>query len=85
MSEKPKMNLLGQDGNIFAIMGSASRLLKQAGQKEQASEMSARVMDSHSYEEALGIISEYVQTELSQPSKSSQKAPQKNNKQDRTR
>ena len=26
--KKPKMQLIGQDGNIFAIMGRASRLLK---------------------------------------------------------
>ena len=26
--EKPKMDLIGEDGNIFAVMGRASRLLK---------------------------------------------------------
>ena len=29
------MELLGQDGNIFGIMGRASRLLKRAGMKEE--------------------------------------------------
>lgn len=29
--KKPKMQLIGQDGNIFAIMGRASRLLKMPG------------------------------------------------------
>ena len=28
--KKPKMQLIGQDGNIFAIMGRASRLLKNS-------------------------------------------------------
>ena len=63
--KKPKMQLLGQDGNIFAIMGRASRLLKNNGQREKAKEMCDRVTASKSYAEALGIISEYVETELS--------------------
>mgnify|MGYP007134735946 FL=1 len=63
--KKPKMQLIGQDGNIFAIMGRASRLLKNAGQSDKAKEMCNRVTASKSYAEALGIISEYVETELS--------------------
>ena len=63
--EKPKMNLIGEDGNIFAVMGRASGLLKEAGQKAEAEEMISRVTSSGSYDEALGIISEYVETELS--------------------
>ena len=62
---RPKMKLIGQDGNIFAIMGRASRLLKNAGQCDKAKEMCNRVTASKSYAEALGIISEYVETELS--------------------
>ena len=64
-SLRPKMQLIGQDGNIFAIMGRASRLLKNAGQSDKAKEMCDRVTASKSYAEALGIISEYVETELS--------------------
>ena len=63
--KKPSMRLEGQDGNIFNILGRASRLLKEAGQKGQADEMFRRVTSSGSYEEALHIISEYVDTELS--------------------
>ena len=62
---KPKMQLLGQDGNIFSIMGRASRLLKSSGQGDKAKEMRDRVMASDSYQKALNIISEYVETELS--------------------
>ena len=67
MSNKPKMRLLGQDGNIFAIMGRASRLLKESGQHDKAKEMVERVTGSGSYDEALHIVSEYVETELSSP------------------
>lgn len=64
-SLRPKMQLIGQDGNIFAIMGRASRLLKNAGQSDKAKEMCDRVTASQSYSEALNIVSEYVETELS--------------------
>ena len=37
---RPKMKLVGQDGNIFSILGRASRLLKENGQPDQAKEMS---------------------------------------------
>ena len=62
--KKPKMQLIGQDGNIFAIMGRASRLLKSAGQSDKAKKMCGRVMASKSYNAALTIVSEYVETEL---------------------
>ena len=64
-THRPKMQLLGYDGNIFAIVGRASRLLKSSGQGEKAKEMRDRVMSCDSYQKALGIVSEYVETELS--------------------
>ena len=62
---RPNLKLLGHDGNIFSILGDASRLLRCAGMSEQANEMADRVHKSGNYYEALGIISEYVETELS--------------------
>ncbi len=64
-SLRPKMQLIGQDGNIFAIMGRASRLLTDYGQADKAKEMRDRVMSCDSYQKALNIVSEYVKTELS--------------------
>lgn len=72
--KRQKMKLVGQDGNIFAILGRASRLLKENGQPQQAKEMSSRVYQSGDYYKALNIISEYVETELSE------KAPAKTKK-----
>lgn len=63
--KKPKMQLIGQDGNIFAIMGRAGRLLTDCGQADKAKEMRERVMSCDSYQKALSIVSEYVETELS--------------------
>ena len=62
---RPKMKLIGQDGNIFVIMGRASRLLTDYGQADKAKEMRGRVMSCDSYQKALNIVSEYVETELS--------------------
>lgn len=79
---KPAMFLVGHDGNIFSIMGRASGLLKSAGQKEQSDEMIRRVTGSHSYDEVLHIISEYVETELSAAagSRTQQKSQKKKGK-----
>ena len=57
---KPDCPLIGRDGNIFNLVGIASRTLKRNGLSDEASEMAARVYKSGSYEEALGIIGEYV-------------------------
>ncbi len=62
---KPQMQLEGQDGNIFAILGNASLLMNQAGMREQIDEMFQRVQACGDYNKALSIISEYVDTELS--------------------
>lgn len=64
--QRPAMKLVGEDGNIFAILGRASRLLRENGQQEQAKEMTNRVFKSSDYYSALTIISEYVKTELSE-------------------
>lgn len=58
---KPVCKLIGEDGNIFNLMGIASRVLKEVGKKEEAKEMIDRILNSKSYIEALAIISEYVE------------------------
>ncbi len=57
---KPDCPLIGQDGNVFNIIGIASRTLKENGMAAEASEMSSRIFASGGYSEALSIISEYV-------------------------
>lgn len=59
-TDKPDCALIGQDGNIFNLVGIASHTLKRYGLADQAKEMSSRVMSSGSYNEALAIIGEYV-------------------------
>ena len=61
MASKPECRLIGEDGNIFNLLGIASRTLKRNGMREEATEMQRRVFDSASYEQALCIIGEYVE------------------------
>lgn len=58
---KPKCPIIGSDGNIFNIMGIASRTLRRNDMPEEAKEMRSRVTSSGSYDKALGIIMEYVE------------------------
>lgn len=59
--EKPDCQLIGQDGNIFNLMGIAARTLRQNGMASEAQEMTGRITSqAGNYYEALGIIGEYV-------------------------
>ena len=57
---KPVCELTGEDGNIFNLVGIASKVLKRAGRPDQAQEMKKRVIESDSYDAALSIVGEYV-------------------------
>lgn len=61
LREKPDCQLIGQDGNIFNLMGIAARSLRQNGMASEAQEMTSRISSqAGSYDDALGIIGEYV-------------------------
>ena len=62
-NNKPKVKLIGQDGNVFNLIGICSRALKNAGQKEKAKEMSEKIFKCGSYSEALSIMMEYCDVE----------------------
>lgn len=57
---KPDCPLIGEDGNIFRIMGIASETLRENGMQEQAEEMRGRIFQCQSYDSALSIIGDYV-------------------------
>ena len=57
---KPDCKLIGEDGNIYNLMWLAARTLRKNGLTEQATEMTERITACGSYDEALGIIGEYV-------------------------
>jgi hypothetical protein len=58
---KPVVQLTGKDGNIFSLLAICSRALKKAGRLEEAKAMQGRVFQAKSYEEALAILSEFVE------------------------
>ena len=66
---KPDCPLIGEDGNIFNLMGIASRTLKENGMYEQAEKMRQRITGGEclSYEEALMVIADYVNITSSEP------------------
>ena len=53
----------GSSGNIYCVMGGASKILRKCGMEDRAKEMVDRVTSSGSYDEALEIIGEYVNLE----------------------
>lgn len=59
---KPKCKLLGENGNIFNLVGIAARTLKLNNQPDRANEMMHRITqgEAKNYSEALAIICEYV-------------------------
>ena len=57
---KPDCKLIGENGNVFNLMGIASRALKKNDQEKESKEMQKKVFGSESYDKALVIIGEYV-------------------------
>jgi len=63
METKPRVKLVGENGNVFNLMGICSRALKDAGQKEKATEMCKKITGCGSYDEALAIMMDYCEVE----------------------
>ena len=61
--DKPKCKLVGEDGNIFNLLGLAANSLRRAEMRSVVKEMQKRVFACKSYDEALVIIMEYVEVE----------------------
>lgn len=67
-NEKPEAEVLGHDGNIFAILGAANRAIrgycyenKMKNSQEIIKEMNDRVkLQAKDYFDALNIIQDYV-------------------------
>lgn len=57
---KVKCKLIGEDGNIFNLLGIARREMKRAGQDELAKQMTDEVFKCKSYDEALQTLDKYV-------------------------
>ena len=56
--EKPICKLIGENGNVFNLLGKAQKTLKENGFIKESKEMSERVFAASSYDEALVIMME---------------------------
>jgi hypothetical protein len=61
--EKPICKLIGMDGNVFSIVGEACRVLRVAGQAEQAKRLAVDILNTTGYGEVLTVIQKYVEVE----------------------
>ena len=58
--KKPRCTLVGKDGNVFNVIAIVRRALIDAGEYDLASEFMQRAANARSYDEVLGLCSEYV-------------------------
>jgi len=57
--DKPELELVGQDGNVFSILGNATRVARKAGwSKEKIEEFQKKAM-SGDYNNALQTCMDY--------------------------
>jgi len=59
---KPKVKLIGEDGNAFAILGKVKRALVKAGMHEEA-ERYMQEATAGDYNELLAVTQRYVDVE----------------------
>lgn len=57
--KKPIVKLVGQDGNVFNIIGLISSALKKAGMVSEAKEFTSKAFSSESYDAVLVLSMEY--------------------------
>lgn len=58
--DRPECQLIGTDGNVFAIIGTVSRCLKRAGLRDRAAEWQERAVACDSYDAVLRLTFEHV-------------------------
>lgn len=60
-NQKPVCKLIGEDSNVFSIIGLVQKALKKAGQSDKAKEFGEKAFNSGSYDEVLRLSMEYVE------------------------
>jgi len=61
--KKPRVKLVGEDGNVFAIMGRVKRALKEAGADKEYVMKYLEEAAGGNYDHLLAISMEYVDVE----------------------
>jgi len=57
---KPVVNLIGEDGNVFNIIGKVSSALRQEGKEGEAEEFKEKAFSKGSYDEVIQLVMDYV-------------------------
>lgn len=60
---KPVCKLIGENGNVFAIIGAVEKALKNAGMRQEANDFVSRAFASGSYREVLRQATQFVEIE----------------------
>jgi hypothetical protein len=60
MGTKPTVKLIGEDGNVFSIIGNVSKALKKAGLIDEAKEYTQKAFSAESYDAVLQLTMTYV-------------------------
>lgn len=61
--QKPVVQLTGQDGNVFNLLGICTKALNRAGMRDEAKELSEKIWGCESYNAALTLMHEYVEVQ----------------------
>jgi len=57
---KPECQLTGINGNVFNVIGTVSKALRNAGLRDKAVEFSDRAVQQECYDDVLTLCFEYV-------------------------
>ncbi len=63
VQDRVTVKLVGEDGNVFAVIGNVRRALIDAGQGDEAAEFVAQAFNAGSYDEVLDLVLAYVEVE----------------------
>ena len=61
-TSKPKLKLIGEDGNAFAILGRATKALKEAGEEDKVEEFMNQAT-SGDYNHLLRVVMEWFEVD----------------------
>ena len=60
-AKKPRVKLIGENGNVFNVIGRTYQALVKAGMKKKAEEFKEKAVSSESYDCVLNLAMEYCE------------------------
>ena len=63
MNEKPTVQLIGENGNVFNVIGKTKKALERAGMREEAKAFTDKAFAAGSYDEVLRLVMDYCEVE----------------------